>query len=64
MGLSYLIQGECNVCVDAEHLPQRVLVRLTVHVPVKDVFHHVEEGRVVILRVDFVCKSKKGIRSD
>ena len=44
----HLVQGEGREGVDAEHLPQGILERHSVHVAVQDRADHVEEGGVVV----------------
>ena len=46
-----LVECEGDVGVDAKQLPQRVLVRTGLQVTVQHVAHHVEEVRVVVLRL-------------
>ena len=55
-----LVQGEGREGVDAEHLPQGVLERHSVHVAVQDRADHVEEGGVVVGTGQAVWK-KKGL---
>lgn len=50
--LDELVHGEGDVSVDGEHFPQRVLVLRGLHVPVKQIPDHLQEGRVVILHFD------------
>ena len=44
--------------MDAEHLPEGVLVRLRVHVAVENVLDHVQEGRVILLGLNLACKNE------
>ena len=45
--------------MDAEHLPESVLVRLRVHVAVENVLDHVQEGGVILVGVDVACKIRE-----
>ena len=49
--LDELVDGEADVGVDGEHLPQRVLVLRGLQVAVQEAAHHVQEGRVVLLQL-------------
>lgn len=60
--LDQLVHGEGDVGVDGEHLAQGILILRRVHVPIQEVAHHVQEGRVIILNIDVHCSRREGER--
>lgn len=43
------VDGEADIGVDGEHLPQRVLILCRVQVAIKQTAHHIEESWVILL---------------
>lgn len=57
--LDQLVHGKGDVGVNGEHFTQGVLVLRRVHVPVQEVAHHVQEGRVIILNINVHCNKRE-----
>lgn len=60
--LHHFVHGEGDIGVDAEELAHRVLVLRRLEVPVQQVLHHVQEVRVVLVRLHFACSRNSCVK--